>query len=75
MAVTSEVFRIRVVIKLDNGTNSFGEKRTISVPLPSLNKDAFDAEKVYAIVAALTPIFSKSVYYAHKTEESSITDE
>ena len=73
MAVTTNPERINVVIKLDNGTTSTGVKKLVSVAFPAIDKDAFDADKVWAIIVKLRNIFNKSVYRVVKSDESYIT--
>ena len=53
---------IHLYIHLDNGCNDEGEVLTIPIPLGPLNHDTFDQSKALAIVNALAPLFSKSVY-------------
>ena len=65
--------KISVNIKLDNGTDGEGNQRTVSIPLGTLNKDNFDADKAIAIIAALEPCLSKTVYAIEKVEVSSLT--
>ena len=57
MPAAIETYKIRVAIKLDNGTTTSGEKKTVSVSFPSINEKAFDADKALAITTALSPVF------------------
>ena len=66
MAVTTTATKVAVIMKLQDGT---------SVSLGSLNKDAFDAEKVMNIVGLLAQMFAKSLYLVQKTEVSDIEAE
>ena len=59
---------IRVNINLNNGTDNYGNLRTVSVTLGKINKDNFDEDKVRAIVYALEPCLSKTVNSVDKVE-------
>ncbi|MBQ7170347.1 MAG: hypothetical protein IJR63_10650 [Synergistaceae bacterium] len=65
--------KVSVNIKLDNGTDGEGNQRTVSVPLGTLSKDSFNADKAIAIIGALEPCLSKTVYSVEKVEVSTIT--
>ena len=64
--------KVSVSIKLDNGTDSQGNTKLVGISLGSLDKTAFDADKVLAIVSALGPVLDKSVDHVEKTEVSTI---
>ena len=66
---TAITTKIRVNIKLDAGNG-----KTVSVSLGSLNKDAFDANKVLSIVGLLDSIFDKSIDSVEKIETSAIIE-
>ena len=70
---TTTLRKVSVTIKLDDGEDSQGNPKTVSVSLGSLNKDTFDADKVVAIAGGLEPCFNKSLTGIEKTEVSSIT--
>ena len=72
MAVTTTVTKDVVTMKLQNGTTTTGALKTVSVSLGSLNKDAYDADKVMSIVGLLAQMFAKSLYLVQKTEVSDI---
>ena len=75
MAVITTVTGTKVSVKLDDGYTVTGALKTVSTSLPSLNKDAFDAAKVMAIVGKLSNVFSKTIVRIVKTEESDLEDE
>ena len=64
--VTDNKFSVNLI--LDNGNG-----KTITLPLGSLNKDAFDADKVMAIVGLLVPCLDKSLLRTEKIAVSTIT--
>lgn len=69
---TTTLKKVSVNIKLDNGIDTEGRARTVSISLGSLSKDNFDADKALAVVAALEPCLSKTVSTVEKTETSTI---
>ncbi len=75
MAAVTECKNISVVMKLNNGTTTTGAVKTVSVNLGSLNKSAFDADKVINIVDALIPCLDRSLHVLEKTEVSELYDE
>ena len=72
MASTT-LLTLKTTCKLDNGTDSQGNQRTVSINFPSLSKVNFDEDCVLAIVTALEPCLSKAVLEIDKTEVSTIT--
>ena len=60
--------KISVNVVLDNGSGN-----TISLPLGSLNKSSFNADKVMAIVNTLTPCLDKTFVRVEKITASTIT--
>lgn len=71
--VTTE--KIAVNFKLNNGTTTTGQVKTVSVSLGKMDKDHFDADKIAAIATVIAPCFTKSVYKVHKVETSAISPE
>ena len=69
--VTSQ--KVRVNLKLNDGTTSSGATKYVSIPLGSMNKDAFDANKVAAIVGLLSSVLSKGITMVEKVETSVIS--
>ena len=70
---TTTLRKVSVTIKLDDGEDSQGNPKTVSVSLGSLNKDTFDADKVIAIAGALSSCLSKTIVEIDKTEISSLS--
>ena len=68
--VTSQ--KVRVNLKLNDGTTSSGATKYVSIPFGTLDKDAFNADKVAAIVGLLSPVLSKSITTVEKVETSVI---
>ena len=58
---TTTLKKVSVNIKLDNGIDTEGRARTVSISLGTLSKDNFDADKVFAVLGALEPCLSKTV--------------
>ena len=75
MAAVTECKKISVAVKLNNGTTISGAVKTTSVNLGSLNKAAFNADKVINIVNALSPCLDHSLYSVEKTEVSELSEE
>ena len=75
MAVITTLTSTKVSIKLDDGYTTTGAVKTVSVPFPSLNKDAFDADKVMAIVGKLSSVLNKAVFRIVKSDETDLEDE
>ena len=75
MATTSTTSKVSVNVKMNNGTNTDGTAKTLSLNLGSLNKSAFDADKVMAIVDLLEPCLEKTVNSVEKVEVSTLTDD
>ena len=65
--------KLRVNVKLDNGTTATGATKTVSISLGSLNKDAFDADKAVTLAGLLSPVLSKSIVTIEKVETSAIS--
>ena len=70
MAVITTLDRTKVTLKLSDGQTATGGVKTVSLPFPSLNKEAFDAEKVMAIADKLNDVLSKTIYRIVKTDDS-----
>lgn len=61
MAVSELTLKYAGRIYLNNGTQD-GKVKTVTVSLPTLDKDEYDAQKVMNVVDAAEAIFSKSIY-------------
>ncbi len=75
MAVTSTLKKVSVNVKLDNGTDSLGNVKTVSVNLGTLSVQNFDAAKAMAIVNLLDRCLVKEVYSVEKVEVSTMVEE
>ena len=75
MAITSNIKKVVITMKLENGNTSTGAIKTVGVALGSLNKDTYDAQKVMNIIGLLAPMFAKSLYTTQKTETSELEEE
>ena len=73
MAVTTEIQKVAVNVKLNNGTTASGKVKTLTLKLGALNKDTFDASKAYAIADLLAPCLEKAIYSVEKVETSTIS--
>ena len=69
MAVISDLTKVSVVLKLNNGTVN-GKVQTISLSLGDLNIDTYDKEKAMNIVNLLSPCLDKDVYEVQKVAVS-----
>ena len=67
MAATVTDSKVSVNVILDGGNG-----KTISIPLGSLDKDAFNVDKVMGIVALLTPCLDKTVLRTEKVLVSTL---
>lgn len=66
------VTQVSVNLKLENGTDTEGNMKYVSLSLGSLSKDRFDADKVLAIKRLLAPCLSKTVRSVEKVTISTI---
>lgn len=69
---TNTVKKISVSFRLNNGTDSDGNVKTVGLSLGNLTQDTtkYDDDKVLAIKALLEPCLEKSIY---STEKSVVT--
>ena len=74
MAVTTTLDKIAVKMNLNNGTDSSGNVKTVSVNLGSLNPSTYDASKAMAIIAAIAPCLTKTVYSVQEVRTNTLTD-
>lgn len=74
MAVTSTMTRVTVKMLLNNGTDASGNIKTVSVSLGALSTTGYDDDKAMAVVAAIEPCLTKSVYSTKKTVDYTLTD-
>ena len=75
MAVASTLTKVSVKMLLNNGTDPVtGEIKTVSVSLGALSPSGYDDTKMMAVVGALSPCLTKSVYSVKKQMEYTVTD-
>ena len=65
--------KVGVSVRLENGTDSSGNMKYVSLSLGNINKDNFDADKALAVVTALAPCLTKTVSSVEKTATSTLT--
>ncbi len=70
MAVVSDLTKVSVVTKLNNGTGEDGKVKTLSLNLGSLDVDTYEDQKAMNIVNLLRPCLAKEVYEVQKVEVS-----
>ena len=69
---TETVVKRQAYLGLNNGSTSSGSTIVKRVSLGTLDKDAWNIDKVVAIVQALQPIMSKSIYEVPAVATSNI---
>lgn len=74
MAVVSDLTKISVITKLNNGTTDDGKVKTLTVSLGDLNIDRYDDQKAMNIVNLLRPCLTKDVYEVQKTAISILSN-
>ena len=74
MAVTTTLTKLRVNVKLNNGTKADGTAKTLSISLGTVSKDAFDAAKAMAIANLLEPCLEKTIHSVEQVATSTISD-
>lgn len=70
MAVVSDLTKVSVVVKLNNGTGADGKVKTLSENLGNLDVDTYDDQKAMNITNLLRPCLAKEVYEVQKVEVS-----
>ena len=75
MAVVTENKRVTVSMKLNNGTTTAGEVKTLGVNLGNMNPSAFNAEKALNIANALGPCFNLMLHTVERTEVVQLIEE
>jgi len=70
MAVVSDLTKVSVVAKLNNGTTEEGKLKTLSLSIGDLNIDRYDDQKAMNVVNLLRPCLAKDVYEVQKVEVS-----
>ncbi|MBQ9388579.1 MAG: hypothetical protein IJR27_03890 [Synergistaceae bacterium] len=72
MAIAT-VKKVSVSVRLDNGTDSQGNVKTVNIQLGNMSETNFDDDKALAVVSVLGPCLSKTVVSVEKTEVSTLT--
>lgn len=72
MAARTVTEKIAVNLRLNNGTSTTGQVKTVGVSIGKLNTTAFDADKALAVAGLIGDCLTKSVYEVQKTETSKI---
>lgn len=75
MAVTRQLDKVSVKMKLNNGRDEAGNVKTVTSNLGSLDPTGYDAQKAVAVVNALTPLFSKGIHAITEVDEYTLIDE
>ena len=70
---TETLKKVAVNIILENGTDSEGNLKLVSLSLGTLSKDSFDADKALGIVRVLGPCLSKTINSVVKVQTSTIS--
>ena len=73
MAVISDLTKVSVVAKLNNGMSEDGKVKTLSLSLGTMNVDRYDDQKAINIVELLKPCLAKEVYETQKVEVSTLS--
>ena len=73
MAVTLTGKKTSVSMKLNNGTDSEGNVKLVTVNLGNMSEENFDDDKALAVVTALAPCLSKTVSSIEKVEVSTLS--
>lgn len=69
---TSTLVKVLVKMNLNNGTDSQGNVKTVSVNLGSLNPTTYDADKALAIADKLEDILSKTIVSVSEVKTATI---
>ncbi len=74
MAARTVVESISVYLRINNGTTTTGQVKTLPISIGKLNKSTFDADKALAIAGLIEECITKSVYEVQKVETSEISN-
>lgn len=74
MAVTETMIKNQCNMKLNNGTDTQGNVKTVNQSLGTLSDSGWDATKAMDIIEALSPCLSKSVYEIQHVVTNRLTD-
>lgn len=73
MAVTETTTKVQGKIVLNNGTDSSGNIKTVTISMPELSTTA-TATQIYDAVTNLSPLLTKTVYILRRVSTSEITN-
>lgn len=65
--------KITVSVKLNNGTDSEGNVKLVSVSLGNMSEENFDDDKALAVVTALAPCLAKTVSSIEESDLSTLS--
>lgn len=65
--------KIAVNVKLNNGTDSEGNVKLVSVSLGNLSEENYDADEALGVVTALAPCLSKTVSSLEEVKTATIS--
>lgn len=74
MAVLSDLIGVTVNMKLNNGTDSQGQVKTLNQSIGKLNIDRYDDQKAMNIVNLAEPCLAKPVYEVRKVATSILSE-
>ena len=69
---TTTLEKVAVKMNLNNGTDSQGNVKTVSVNLGSINPSTYDADKVLAITDKIEDILTKTIVSVSEVKTSTI---
>ena len=75
MAWSEEALGSKWVQKLEDGSTSTGAVKTVNVSMGTLNPATWDAAKAGAIIDAIQPIFSKTLYRSVRSVDYDIVND
>lgn len=75
MAITENVTKQAITMKLNNGYDAQGNIKTVNLGLGSLSATGYNAQKALNIVEDLTACLSKSVVEVQHVQTSTLIDD
>lgn len=75
MAVSETMIKNVCNMKLNNGTDSEGNVKTVNVSLGTLSASAWDAQKAYACASAIEGCLSKTIYQVQHVLTNSLQED
>lgn len=74
MAVVSDLTKVSVVMKLNNGTGEDGKVKTLAESLAALDVDTYEDQKAFNITKLMEPCLAKAIYEKQKVEVSILSE-